>query len=279
MTPEKIIATLQCPSCAAAGTTSYLMESGITPNKDKRLPQLFCPDCRTPYEARDGILDLAGPVDTPRIFSSQWFMEFRPLIFLYEHIWRPLVTAPFSSTTWEIDTVTDLLDLSPGLDLLDLACGPGNFTRHFAKITKPGAVVGADLSWPMLKQGGRELAKQPDLNIQLMRVDVSRWPFAPESFDRIHCAGALHLFPVIDQVFASIFSSLKPGGLFVGATYCRGGSALKQSVQRYISNAHGFHWFEPEELKTLTAGAGFGEWHHQINKQGIVFSVKKRDDV
>lgn len=276
MTPEAVISKLRCPACALAGKAAApLIEAGTVPAKDARLPQLFCPACRTPYAAEDGVFDLAGAVKAPRLLSSQWLMEFQPLILVYERIWRPIVTIPFSGTDWEMRTTTDLLELAPGHDLLDLACGPGNFTRHFAKIIGAGTVVGADLSWPMLKQGVRELGRHPHPNIQLTRADVSRWPFAKESFDRIHCAGALHLFPAIDKVFAAILASLKPGGIFVGATYGLGENYIKRGFQRYVSAAHGLHWFDPAELRKLATGAGFVDWHYQTNKQGIVFKVRK----
>jgi len=52
----------------------------------------------------------------------------------------------------------------------------------------------------MLKQCRRKLKEQNNTDVMLMRVNVTKWPFAPETFDRIHCAGALHLFPDIQGV-------------------------------------------------------------------------------
>lgn len=269
-----MLAKLVCPTCAAPGLSlpSGPATSGL---ESRPFSSIACPACNTGYVCTEGILDLAVTSRAPKMFSSQWAMEFRPLITLYERIWRPLVTWPFSDLSWEMDMAARWLDLSPGLDVLDLACGPANFTRRFEHAVRPGTVVGIDLSWPMLKQARREIGKDTATGIVLMRVDVTRWPFIPESFERIHCAGALHLFPALEQVFHSIFAALKPGGVFVGATYCRGGSVMKRHFQDYISGVHGFHWFDPDELQGLAADAGFSGWEHAMRKQGIVFRVRK----
>ena len=140
------------------------------------------------------------------------------------------MTKPFSDLNWEIDTVQKLLKTAAGLDVLDLGCGPGNFTRLIARTVKPGVVIGFDLSLPMLKQGLRDLEKANISNIALMRGDVTRWPFAEASFDRVHCSGALHLFPNLSQVFASIYDTLKPGGVFVGRDLLPGRRICKKKI-------------------------------------------------
>ena len=258
-----ILEKLSCPSCAGGKPAPQGPAAAG--------PALICASCGATYPNVDGILDFAGPVERPRFLSSQWAMEFGPIISLYERFWRPLVTIPFSDLAWELETACGFLALSPALDLLDLACGPGNFTRRFAETITEGTLVGADLSLPMLRKGARELKKSGAGNIVLVRADVSRWPFAAESFDRVHCAGGLHLFPDLPEVFASVRRSLREGGIFVGATYCHAGGTAKRMFQDHVSSAHGFHWFTPEELRELASRAGFTGWEHRTRKQGIVF--------
>jgi ubiquinone/menaquinone biosynthesis C-methylase UbiE len=127
----------------------------------------------------------------------------------------------------------------------------------------------------MLRRGLSEIGNSNNSRIALMRVDVTKWVFAPKSFDRVFCAGALHLFPAMPSVFRSIYESLKPGGIFAGATYLKASGMKKKWFQDYISAAHGFHWFEPEELQGLAAGAGFTGWEQYVKKQGIVFRARK----
>jgi ubiquinone/menaquinone biosynthesis C-methylase UbiE len=203
-------------------------------------------------------------------------MEFRPVVSIYERIWRPMVTMPFSSLAWEMETSQQLLELKPTHDLLDIACGTGNFTRLFPKLIPEGTITAIDLSLPMLVRCREAIEKSGNNCITLIRVDVTKWPFLPCSFDRIHCSGALHLFPRIQEVFDSIERSLKPGGFFVGATYIKAAGGLKLGFQEMLSARSGFHWFQTKELHDLVCRSGFVNWEYQIKKQGIIFRVKKK---
>ena len=50
-----------------------------------------------------------------------------------------------------------LMGLGPGDGVLDVACGPGNFSRDFARaVGEDGLVVGVDASRPMLERAVRE---------------------------------------------------------------------------------------------------------------------------
>ena len=266
-----IIGKLVCPACSAKGNTMPLL-SGGPQNADG----LNCPTCKAMYQFDKGIIDFVGD-RRRRISLAQRAMEFTPIVAIYERIWRPLITIPFSDLSWEMKTATDLLDLKPHHDLLDIACGPGNFTRLFSQTVRNGAIIGADLSMPMLAKAMKELKKSGSSTITFLRVNVTRWPFAGESFDRIHCAGGLHIFPKIQSVFHSVFRSLKPGGIFVGATYMKGEGSKIRSMKNAMSAPSGFHWFDPEELSGLAARAGFVEWEQQIKKQAILFRARKKN--
>jgi SAM-dependent methyltransferase len=222
----RILEKLTCPSCAGGRPAPKgPAETG---------PALICASCGAVYPNAGGILDFAGPAKAPRVFSTQWAMEFGPLVALYERLWRPLVTLPVSSLKWEMETAQELLALSPRL----------------------------------LEKSGMK-------NIVLMRADVTKWPFAAGSFDRVHCAGGLHLCPDLPGVFASVRRSLREGGVFVGATYCRAKGGRKKMMQNYVSSVHGFHWFRPDELRELAERAGFSGWEQRVKKQGIVFRAEK----
>lgn len=267
----KISEKLTCPFCSIKNKTDYPLL-----REPAQHAGLRCSNCKRVYSTDDGIIDFVGGASRD-ISMSQRVMEFSPVVAVYERFWRPMVTRPFSNLHWEMQTATRLLNLAPQQDLLDIACGTGNFTRLFLNSIHNGTVTGIDLSLSMLKNGARMLGLNQHNNLALMRVDVTQWPFAAHSFDRIHCAGALHLFPEIQAVFYSIARSLKPGGLFVGATYVEGTGLIKSTIQKWVSFRSGFHWFTRDELFELTRNAGFIEWEQHINKQGILFRVKKPD--
>ena len=95
----------------------------------------------------------------------------------------------------EIRIARLLLGLGEGDTVLDVACGPGNFTREFARAVGPdGLVVGIDASRTMLERGGEELRRADPGNLTLIRGDATALPFRDGSFDACCCFAALHLF-------------------------------------------------------------------------------------
>jgi ubiquinone/menaquinone biosynthesis C-methylase UbiE/uncharacterized protein YbaR (Trm112 family) len=265
-----VLKKLVCPVCAEKDA-----DSGPLQNLSAQSSGLTCPLCKREYSCTNGILDFVGG-GIRDIHLSQRVMELKPVVAVYENFWRPMVTQPFSSLAWEMEMSKRLLELAPDGDLLDIACGTGNFTKQFSKTISRGTVTAIDLSLPMLARCSEDIGKNGNSRVNLMRVDVTKWPFLPNSFDRIHCAGALHLFPQIQDVLVSIERSLKPGAIFVCATYIRAENPVKRGIQTIISHRSGFHWFEIQELDNLLRRAGFEGWEYHLNKQGIVFRVKKK---
>ena len=83
---------------------------------------------------------------------------------IYERYWRPGAGAGGQGVTGpgmaeEIRIARLLLGLGAGDVVLDVACGPGNFTREFARtVGGEGLVVGIDASRTMLDRGGERAA-------------------------------------------------------------------------------------------------------------------------
>ncbi len=112
--------------------------------------ELFEPG-RRPVVLRveDGYLDLLGERDPTGSHPGQRLMLSSALPLVYERLWRPLggrllmgVAGP--GMRGEHRIALDMLALSRGDRVLDVACGPGNFTRDFARATSDGLVVGID---------------------------------------------------------------------------------------------------------------------------------------
>jgi SAM-dependent methyltransferase len=76
-----------------------------------------------------------------------------------------------------------LAHLRPGVEVLDVGCGPGTITVDFARLVAPGRVVGVDNTDEPLhiarEEGG--LA-----NVEFRSADVYALPFADDSFDVVH---------------------------------------------------------------------------------------------
>jgi ubiquinone/menaquinone biosynthesis C-methylase UbiE len=74
--------------------------------------------------------------------------------------------------------------LEPGLDLLDVGCGPATLTADLARRVAPGRVVGIDPAPAVLAEAMINTADQP--NVEIVAGDVYRLPAADDSFDVVH---------------------------------------------------------------------------------------------
>ena len=76
------------------------------------------------------------------------------------------------------------LALSPGLNVLDVGCGTGDFLRLLAPIVSPGKAVGLDLSETMIAEAVQRSA-QDSVNLSFRVGSALELPFQAESFDRV----------------------------------------------------------------------------------------------
>lgn len=102
--------------------------------------------------------------------------------------------------------------LRPGLDLLDLGCGPGTITVDLAERVAPGRVVGLDAAGGVLGEA-EQLAGRRGVSAEWVVGDALALPFADAAFDVVHAHQVLQ--HVADPVAALREAArvLRPGGL------------------------------------------------------------------
>jgi ubiquinone/menaquinone biosynthesis C-methylase UbiE len=107
----------------------------------------------------------------------------------------------------EPDALAGLLDLNPGLSLLDVGGGTGRISQFFAEKTRQ--VVLADLAYQML------LKSQEKDGLLAVNSHSEYLPFPDRCFDRIVMVDALH--HVCDQAKTAqeLWRVVKPGGRIV----------------------------------------------------------------
>ena len=76
------------------------------------------------------------------------------------------------------------LALRPGLNVLDVGCGTGDFLRLLAPIVSPGKAVGVDLSETMIAEARQRSAEKVE-NLSFRVGSVLELPFQAASFDRV----------------------------------------------------------------------------------------------
>ncbi len=180
----------------------------------QRTLALLDPDRRpaAPDTSR-GYLDLLGRDDPTGAHPGQRLMISSALPVIYERLWRPLggrLALGLMSTGGERQAAMRMLALRPGDRVLDVGCGPGNFTRPFAAAVAPdGLAVGLDASTTMLDRAVRE-EQLPGL--AYVRADAAHLPFADGTFDAVCCFAALYFIAEPHRAIDELVRVLAPGG-------------------------------------------------------------------
>jgi ubiquinone/menaquinone biosynthesis C-methylase UbiE len=103
------------------------------------------------------------------------------------------------------------LGLRPGLRLLDVGCGTGDYLRAMAPLVAPGPAVGIDLSTELVTQAERlSPGDQPNLSYQV--GDVYDLPFPDASFDRVTATQVMVHLGEPWTAIAELRRVLVPGG-------------------------------------------------------------------
>jgi SAM-dependent methyltransferase len=221
---------------------------------------------RRPNDA--GYLDLLDD-DLESTGPAQDLMVTRLVPAIYERYWRPALGRLFKGVTGpgmaeEIRIARLLLGLGEGDKVLDLACGPGNFSRGFARAVGPrGIVVGMDASQTMLERAAAERRRAGVENLALVRGDALDLPFGDSAFDAVCCFAALHLFADPFEALDEMRRVLAPGGRI--AVMC---SVRRQLTVRplkpVIERASGVKVFEVDEITGALAARGFTGIHQRL---------------
>lgn len=218
---------------------------------------------------RAGYLDLigdSGPASTGR---AQNLMLTETVPAIYERWWRPAlgriakgVLGPGMADEHRIARL--LLALGPGDGVLDIACGPGNFTRSFARtVGDSGLSVGIDASPTMLARAVRDTSTELG-NVAYVRGDAVALPFRDASFDAVCCFAALHLFDDPFGALDHMARVLTPGGRVAIFTSCRTRSPPLRTVDGFLGARGGMRMFEPHEVSDALAARGFTDVRRRI---------------
>jgi len=93
---------------------------------------------------------------------------------------------------------------------IDLACGPGTYTRPLA--ARVGRAIGADLTPAMVEKARAEAARSGIANIEFVCADIYALPFADKSAGVVSCGYAFHHMTDPARALAEMARVLQPGG-------------------------------------------------------------------
>jgi SAM-dependent methyltransferase len=222
----------------------------------------------TPAATAHGYLDLLG-ADLESTGVTQDLMTTSLVPRIYERYWRPALAWAAKGFVGpgmdeEARIARLLMGLGEGDVALDVACGPGNFTRRFGAVVGPaGLAVGIDASETMLARGAAELRRADPGNVALVRGDATHLPFRDRSFDAVCCFAALHLFTDPFEALDEMSRVLGPGGRIAIMTSVRR-RLTPSHVRPVIERASGMRLFEPDQIVGALGERGFESIHQRL---------------
>ncbi len=116
---------------------------------------------------------------------------------------------------WRRKAVKEIVDNEHSMNILDVACGTGDFTIEIAqKAGKGSRVTGIDLSEGMMKIGREKIARA-GVGAEMIQGDCEALPYADNIFDRISVGFGVRNFEHLEIGLKEMCRVLKPGGKLV----------------------------------------------------------------
>lgn len=111
--------------------------------------------------------------------------------------------------------------LGPGDRGLDVCCGTGDLTMELARRYRHSAIVGLDLSEPMLARARRKARRtgagtvDDDGRVAFVRADAHEPPFPDAVFGAVTAAFGVRNLPDLPRAFSALWRVTRPGGRLV----------------------------------------------------------------
>ncbi|MFI8568423.1 class I SAM-dependent methyltransferase [Rhodococcus sp. NPDC078407] len=205
-----------------------------------------------------GYVELLPDVPAPNPSPASIAMNNRVVAAIYEKLWRPfgvslMGIAGMSMSAERAKAVADLRLRGPQ-QVLDVACGPGNFTKFLSEaLTGDGLAVGFDISEAMIARAVRD-NRGP--RAAYVRGDAAHLPYPDAAFDAVCCYAALYLVPEPMAVLDESIRVLRPGGRIAIMTSCQPGPAPLGSMVGFGTGLAGVRMLPKNQFTDAFAAAG-----------------------
>jgi ubiquinone/menaquinone biosynthesis C-methylase UbiE len=127
--------------------------------------------------------------------------------------WMVEMDNPFTKVN-RARTIVELLELKPGMKVLDAGCGPGRLTLPVAEAVGPqGMVMAVDLQDEMLSRVREKVQNAGLQNVDLTQAALGDGNLPQSSFDRALLVTVLGEIPDQERALKEIHGALKPDGI------------------------------------------------------------------
>lgn len=135
--------------------------------------------------------------------------------------------------------------LKRDMNVLELACGTGQLSYPLSGRVRLWEATGFSLA--MIAEAKK---KNSSSRLHFSVQNATALPYAPESFDAVVIANALHIMPAPDKALAEIRRVLKPEGLLFAPTFVHGeGMGLRVRVR--LMEQVGFRTYHKWDAKAF----------------------------
>ena len=134
--------------------------------------------------------------------------------------------------------------------LLEVPVGTGVLSLPIYQKLTGAEIFCVDLSDKMLDVAKTRAVKMNLRDVKFLQGDVTKLPFADETFDLVLSVNGFHVFPDKISAHAEVFRVLKRGGIFCGSVYVKGENRRTDFFVENFCQRHGF--FSPP-YDTLTS--------------------------
>ena len=174
--------------------------------------------------------------------------------------WNALIGPKWVQLQAEIDQrleplnamLTGRAGLAAGHEVIDVGCGTGDLALHLAQLVGPsGAVLGVDLSAPMLAAAERRRAERGHGHLQFKQVDAQTHAFERAGYDCILSRFGVMFFSDPVAAFCNLLRPLRASGRLAFVCW----APIEKNPWFEIPMAAGARWLGPVEPQPPRAPA------------------------
>ncbi|MBI3070606.1 MAG: class I SAM-dependent methyltransferase [Deltaproteobacteria bacterium] len=244
---ERIVEVLRCVRCDAEEVR--LCGKGVQ-----------CGRCGVVFPIEDDVLDVRGDAGDRAVTRAQRWFESALGSRGYAWARRTLSYAITGrSFDGEVEALLAHLPIPSHALVVDIACGPGNFTTAYARRNPETLFVGLDLSTAMLRCARAEAERSDLENVAWIAGDAQNLPFRRSSLLAVSSVGGFHMLPDLSKALSEIARTTKPGAAVAGGAFARIRSRLAP-LQSALATPAGLNPIDFDALGHTLCELGFEDY-------------------
>ncbi len=173
----------------------------------------------------------------------------------------------------EVSNIQARLEVRSGDVIVDLACGHGNFTIEWGRLTGvSGFVIGLDISRAMLARAAHRIARSELKNVLLIHGDAQSLPLSSGSVRKVNCSGGFHAFPDLPRALREIARISLPGAVLTASMFAENPQSPRPRLREWLRENFGLHLVPPLWLGEQLRSSGYHEYTWSIPRRGFGYT-------